>query len=243
MEKLQVDNEYYKLYAPDTLKYITEPMNEILIKKITSLNSLFGITNFRKIQINYFDDLEKFRNFVKSFRGSEENSLPEYARGTYDGGMINAYLDNNLIVGSKLYNSKLYMASHELFHIMYMELILKGDYGKRIVWYDEGMAQLMSGEKDYLLDNKSFSDYINMVLETTKEIPNLNNLSHGSNFQTSTYSGYDLSYIAVRFLEETLSDDDFKALMGDYEQIKKYGKNILEEVLDYYRKTRQTTKI
>ena len=81
MEKLQVDNEYYKLYAPDTLKYITEPMNEILIKKITSLNSLFGITNFRKIQINYFDDLEKFRNFVKSFRGSEENSLPEYARG------------------------------------------------------------------------------------------------------------------------------------------------------------------
>ena len=242
MEKLQVDNEYYTLYAPDTLKYITDSMNEILIKKIMYLNSLFGVTSFRKIQINYFDDLKKFRRFVENFRESQENPLPEYATGTYDGGMINAYIDNNLIVGSRLYNSKLYMASHELFHIMYMELILKGNYDKRIVWYDEGMAQLMSGEKDYLLDSKQFKNFINMVIETTKEVPNLNNLSHGSNFQTSNYSGYNLSYIAIRYLWETLSDNDFKELMSDFEKIEKYGESILEEALDYYSSSKEKKK-
>ena len=236
MEKLQVDNDYYKLYAPDTLRYITEPMEEILPKKIKELCILFGIDKFRKIQINYFDDLDKFRNFIISMREDGDNNLPEYARGTYDNGMINAFIENNLIEGSKWYNSRLYSASHELFHIMYKELILNNDYDKRIIWYDEGMAQFMSGEKDYLLDEENFSEYLSRVIENTKVIPNLNDLEHGPLFQNDLYNGYDLSYLAIRYLKENLSDKDFQDLLKDFAKIKMYGKSIIEDAFEYYDK-------
>ena len=75
-----------------------------------------------KIQINYFDSLEKFREYIYSLRG-ERKSLPEYATGTFDNGMINTFIKPNLFVGSPLYNKALYLANHELFHIMYQELI------------------------------------------------------------------------------------------------------------------------
>ena len=56
---------------------------------------LFGVDNFRKIQINFFDDLGKFREFIYDLRG-EKGSLPEYATGTFDQGMINMCLKPNI---------------------------------------------------------------------------------------------------------------------------------------------------
>ena len=41
-----------------------------------------------------------------------------------------------------------------------MKYILKDDYSKRIVWYDEGMAQFMSGEKDKYNDEKNLKSFI-----------------------------------------------------------------------------------
>ncbi len=67
--------------------------------------------------------------------------------------MVNAY------VNPKLQSKKLYIASHELFHILYMKYVLNNDYSKRIVWYDEGMAQYMSGEKTFLSENDNFCKY------------------------------------------------------------------------------------
>ena len=37
--------------------------------------------------------------------------------------MINTFIKPNLFVDSYLYNKALYLANHELFHIMYQELI------------------------------------------------------------------------------------------------------------------------
>ena len=48
----------------------------------------------------------------------ERDSLPEYARGTYDNGMVNA------CVNPKFQLKRLYTASHELFHILYMKYVL-----------------------------------------------------------------------------------------------------------------------
>lgn len=42
---------------------------------------------------------------------------------------------------------------------MYMELVLKNNYSKRIIWFDEGMAQLFSGEFDSLNDENNFKDF------------------------------------------------------------------------------------
>lgn len=144
MQKLQRETEEYILYSPDTLRYITDKMDIIFREKIREYEKLFGIEKFRKIQINYFDKKEDFREYIYSLRGERE-SLPLYAAGTFDRNMVNAYVLPNLIVNSNWYVKALFNANHETFHIMYNELVWKGDYSKRIVWYDEGMAQFLSG--------------------------------------------------------------------------------------------------
>lgn len=54
MEKLQYECMEYKLYSPDSLKYITDNMHDILISKIKEYKELFDIDNIEQLQINYF---------------------------------------------------------------------------------------------------------------------------------------------------------------------------------------------
>ena len=233
MEKLQLECKYYKLYSPDSLKYITDNMHEILLSKIDEYIDLFNLTNYEKIQINYFDDKEKFRNFIYELRGEKE-SLPDYAEGTYDKGMINSFIERDIDISSALYRKKLYMANHELFHIMYKKYILQTNYSKRIVWYDEGMAQFMSGENEDLIDQKAFKEFYLRVKSNTKKIPYLNEIKHGNSFCNEEYNGYNLSYLCIRYLNEILSKEEFKKLMTDFEKIKKYGETIINDMFEYY---------
>lgn len=235
MEKLEIECKQYKLYSPDSLKYITDKMHEVLLSKIEKFKRLFDIDDFNQIQINYFDDLDTFRNFIFELRG-EKSSLPEYARGTYDRGMINAFIENNIVIDSPLYNSKLYLASHELYHILYMKCVLQNDLSKKIVWYDEGMAQFMSGEKDKLLNDEEFKKFYERVKEKTKRIPNLNTIRDGNSFCNDEYNGYELSYLAIRYLNEVLNEDEFKGLMSDFEQIRYYGATVLNDMFEFYDK-------
>lgn len=232
-EKLQYECEEYRLYSPDSLKYLTDRMHILVRDKIKDYKELFGIEDFEQVQINYFDDIEKFRKFVCSMRG-DEAILPEYAQGTYDRGMINAFLPNNLVVDSPKYKHRLFMANHELFHILYMKYILHDDYTKRIVWYDEGMAQLMSGEKSALLDLEVFKRYYSRIKESTKEIPDFVNIQHGTGFCNELYNGYALSYLAVRYLSDLLSKEEFKELLRDVDKVNSYSKSILSDMFDYY---------
>lgn len=233
MEKLQLECNEYKLYAPDSLKYITGNMHFILLDAIDVYKKLFNMEKWEQIQINFFDDIKKFRNFIYELRGEKE-SLPKYAKGTYDFGMINAFIESDIEKNSLEYNHKLYMASHELFHILYMKYILKNDYSKRIIWYDEGMAQLFSLENNDLLNKENFCRFYLRVKDQTKKIPNMNEIEHGNSFCNEFYNGYDLSYLAVRYLYDILSFDEFKKLMLNYDAIKKYGENILDLMFKYY---------
>ena len=232
MQKKQFDNNNFVLYAPDSLNYITGDLESILNNTFDFYKKLFDVDNFRKIQINYFDKLEDFRNFVYEIRGESE-SLSEYAAGTFDGGMINAYIASNVVVGSPLYYHRKYMASHELFHIMYMELIWEKNNQDRIVWFDEGMAQLFSGTYDYAF-NDNFYNWFNELKNSTKVIPELNKLDHGTGFMNSDYNGYYLSVLAVKYLYDTMGIDNFKQLMSDNKKILELGNTALKDAFDYY---------
>lgn len=235
MEKLQVDNDRYSLHSPDSLKYVTDKALPILDEKIGEYKIFFGINEYRRIEIFFFDNKEKFREYVYSIRGERE-SLPAYAAGVYDEGKIITYTPPNLIINSPWYRNALYNAPHELFHIMYLEIILKNDESKRIVWYDEGMAMLLSGEYDWLNDEEQFKDYFNEVKENTKISPNMNELEHGHTFKNADYDGYQLSYLIVRYLKDTLSKDEFRSLLGDFDRIREYGEKGVEEMFDYFSK-------
>lgn len=216
-----------KICYSDSLQELTNSTVELLQNKITEYKDLFNIKFDEQIIVNYFDNLEEFREFIYKIRGERE-SLPKYARGTYDEGMVNAYIesDNQL--------KRLYTASHELFHILYMKYILKNDYSKRIVWYDEGMAQFMSGEKYKYIDEEKFKNFYLRVKEQTIIIPNLNILEHGDSFCNNEYNGYDLSYLCIKYLNDILNPDEFRKLMSDFSLIKEYGNDLINKMFDYY---------
>ena len=226
-------NKAYILNAPQSLKYITDNMHDVLNDKIEQYKKIFKIKQLNPIQINYFDNIEEFRNFIYKIRGEKE-SLPEYATGTYDNGMINAFIKPNIDINSNDYKIKLYLANHELFHILYMQYILKNDYQKRIVWYDEGMAQFLSGEMDELLDIEKFKKFYLKVKNNTLVIPNLNEIEHGTSFCNNNYNGYDLSYLCIRYLREIMTNEKFQDLMSNFSKIKEYGINIIENMFAYY---------
>lgn len=230
---LKINNMKYIINAPDSLKYITEPTTKILDIKVKEYESFFEVEKYRDIIINYFDNINDFRKFIYKLRGNN-TSLPEYAEGTYDNGMINAFIDPNIPINSGKYNIKLHMASHELFHIMYMELVLKNNYAKRIIWFDEGMAQLFSGEFDSLNDENNFKDFYLSVRKETKLIPNLNSIDHGESFCNEKYNGYNLSYLAVRYLYEIMDSNTFKKLISDTNKILEIGKTVVKKAFCYY---------
>ncbi len=216
-----------KINYAESLEKLAEATVQLLDKKIIEYKLFFGSPISEQIIVNYFDTVEEFREFIYEIRG-ERDSLPEYARGTYDNGMVNA------CVNPKFQLKRLYTASHELFHILYMKYILNNDYSKRIVWYDEGMAQFMSGEKDSLNDDCIFKDFYLKVREETKVIPQMNSLEHGNSFVNEDYNGYDLSYLSIRYLSEVLSAEQFKDLMSDFSKISQLGEGIIQKIFSYY---------
>lgn len=220
-------NNFCIINYSESLEELIDKTVEVLNKKIKEYENIFNINIKNKIVINYFDNLEDFRKFIYDIRGNRD-SLPEYAKGTYDNGMINAYIDINL------FDKKIYNASHELFHILYLKHILNGDLRNRIVWYDEGMAQFMSGEKDYLKDEKEFKGFYIQAKQRNRIIPNLSELYHGNSFYNDNYNGYKLSYLSIRYLYETLSEKEFYSLLFDIEKVKEIGCDIAEKAIKYF---------
>lgn len=117
------------------------------------------------------------------------------------------------------------MASHELFHIMYQELVWEKNNEERIVWFDEGMAQFFSGENN----NTDYDIVLERVKANTKKYPKINELDHGESFSNENYNGYKLSLLSVKYLYEKLGHEKFKELMHDTDKIKEYGETILKE--------------
>lgn len=216
-----------KINYSESLEDLAQATLSLLDKKIIEYSIFFGVNIEEKINVNYFDTIEEFRKFIYEIRG-ERDSLPEYAKGTYDNGMVNA------CVNPKFQLKRLYTASHELFHILYMKYILNNDYSKRIVWYDEGMAQFMSGEKGSLNDDSVFKNFYMKVKEATKVIPQMNTLEHENFFVNEDYNGYDLSYLSIKYISEVLSTEQFKDLMSDFEKISQLGNNIINNMFSYY---------
>lgn len=232
MEKTQIEFNDFKIYAPDSINCITKSIYQLLNRKLSEYKKLFNIDNYRQVQVNLFDNINDFERFIKeNFNDTISNTA-----GTYHGGMINCYVEKDIEIGSDRYYSNLHLPCHELFHLMYNEIVLKNASDKRIVWYDEGMAQFMSSELDFLDEERFKTFYLN-VKKNTKEIVNFNNINHNdNNFVNDKYNGYDISYLCIKYLSEILSIEEFINLMSDFDKIKYYGDTIIINMFDYYDK-------
>ena len=108
------------------------------------------------------------------------------------------------------------------FHILYNENISKSK--NRITWLDEGIAQNLSKEKGKFI----IARY--PILKSTINEIDLNELKHEkNNFITNEINGYDVSYLTVKYLLETLSKDEFNDLIRNENEIIKIRKKHLEK--------------
>lgn len=227
MENLVIKNDQYVIYASDSLHESLQPMVQELNKKIPEYNELFDVESFRQVEVHLFDNIEEFRNYIYGIRGRKD-TLPEYATATFDNGMIVAFISPD--------NIRKTMLTHELFHIMYEELIWEKLNKPRYVWYDEGMAKMLCGE--YHENDEDF--FKNFFIETsnqTQSFPeDINGINHGQEFVNENYNGYKLGYICAYYLREVLSVEEFKELLKNPDKVQEIGQTVLKDAFDYYNK-------
>lgn len=196
--------------------------NEFIIyynDNIDGIREKLGINNNDKLIVALTDD-EKNGGFVygkSSFAGFFNDT------GCF------AYID---LFGPK---SKEYMFKgimHELVHHLY-KFYVYGKDKKRITWVDEGLAQLLSGQKEELENKSEYMKFLNENLKNEKDDFNLNDLSHDDrSFENK--NGYNLSYIAIRYLYENNKPLDFINIIKDYDKLLEIGKNITQEIRKIY---------
>ncbi len=231
----RIENDKFIINYSSNLEDIVKDMIDATNEKYNDIINFFDIKEYRKITVNLFDDIDEFKSFIANIRNVDISSLPSYVQGTFDKGMVNAYVKSDLSKNEPLYKTRIHMILHEMVHLIYLEVILKSNYSNRVVWLDEGLALNLSGEYD------NSKDLINKVIDKISDfnfIPNLNNLKHGKTFINDDYNGYCLSYLAVRYLIDSKSKEELLEIINSKNLSLKQGKIIIEEAIDYYRNLR-----
>lgn len=200
-----------------------------IISRMTNYNMIlnfFGLKKFRKVTANLFNNQNEFLDFLQTIKGKDV-SIPSYCKGTFDNDMINISLlpnQNPMGSGCSLF--------HELVHIIYREQFYKTD-SNRVVWFDEGLAQAISGQK--AIANKEFmAQYVQTHIVPHK-IPKLSVLKkHGNGFENENYSGYAISFLCVRYLLDTCTKEQFQEYLKKPDLVKTISDDLPQKATQHY---------
>lgn len=194
------------LFANDFINYYD--------KNIERIKKELSIVGDTKLELALTDDQEKV-GFVygeSSFSGFFNN------KGAF------AYINLN---GNKTKEYMFKGLMHELIHHLYKYYV----YGKdkeRITWVDEGIAQFFSGQKDNLLDEEKYRIFLEENLKQIDSI-NLNELNHDDR-SFGNKNGYNLSYIAIRYLYETHNHEEFIEIIKNKDTLIEIGSVIINKI-------------
>ena len=232
METLE-HSKLYEIIGSPTLKESISKLTQNLHIKIIDIMNLFQVQRINQIKIFLYDNEQDFQNVTKyPYR------LGPLA-GAYNSYAIRAYGDLNKITIDDLFKCII----HEIVHIIYDYYVLEPKKEPKLAWLDEGLAQNISGEKEYLKDNKNLRNFMQKhIFDSSKIIPNINYLkNHGNKFgefidrTTNLYNGYAWSYLIVRYLIETKTKKEFMELIQKPSQINELEKTLINDTLNYYK--------
>lgn len=232
----KVENDDFVIYASDTLAGLSIDVLKELRENKKRILSFFGLSSYRKIEVNLYDNQDNFIQFLKNVR-PHEYLIPSYCKGTFDDYMINHSIDLKTL-GTE-YSDSLKSCLHEFIHIIYNEKMTD----ERVIWLDEGLAMNLSGEYSMYEEEEKFKLFFQEIILSMKTLPSINDLMHGKAFVNENYNGYDLSYLVVRYLLETMLHDDILSIIKESKSAKLLGQNILNEAINYYCNKLTTKKI
>lgn len=199
-----------------------------------------GLEEFSKEFIKHYDEninrikeelsISQETKMIAVLTNDEEKAGFVYGKSSFCGFFNDkgafAYINLN---GDKTKEYMFKGLMHELTHHLYKYYV----YGKdkeRITWVDEGLAQLFSGQMDNLKDEKMYKSFLDKNLEHTDNI-DLNKLNH-TDRSFGNNNGYNLSYIAIRYLYETHSHEEFINIIKSKEKLLEIGSIIIETIKD-----------
>lgn len=236
--ELVVNKELYQLYASSYFDKIIPELSAYLDKGIISVMNFFDLEHISKLKIYLYDDAEEYQKLFKTLYPL--NGIA----GCFGYEDVKIYADLNKIDKHRLFTCIL----HELTHVIYRNYIQEKGINNRIVWFDEGLASFLSGEKNTLLDNYKLKEFIETRINSEgKEIPKISYLhKHGASYgefadtKTNKYNGYDWSYLMIRYLIETLSKEELNELMRSKQNILDIEDTITNDTYNYFTKKVKT---
>ena len=197
-----------------------------------------GLESFSNEFINYFNEnigkikeelsIDQDTKIVVALTDDEAQAGFVYGKSSFSGFFNDtgafAYINLN---GNK---TKEYMFKgliHELVHHLYKYYVYGKD-NERITWVDEGLAQFFSGQKNDLKDEEAYNSFLEKNLGYSDNI-DLNKLNHNDR-SFGNRNGYNLSYIAIRYLYETYNHEEFINIIKSKEKLLEIGNTILEHI-------------
>lgn len=200
------------------------------------------LENFSNEFIKYYDEnIERIKEdlsinqkikLIVALTDDEEKAGFVYGKTSFSGFFTDtgafAYINLN---GNKTKEDMFKGLMHELIHHLYKNYV----YGKekeRITWVDEGIAQYFSGQKDDLKNDEKYKlfleENLNSISNISLNVLNHNDRSFGDN------NGYNLSYIAIRYLYENNSHEEFIKIIKNQDILMNYGNNVLNIIKESY---------
>ena len=197
-----------------------------------------SLENFSNEFINYFNEnigkikeelsIDQDTKLIVALTDDKTQASFVYGKSSFSGLFTDkgafAYINLN---GNK---TKEYMFKgliHELVHHLYKYYVYGKD-NERITWVDEGLAQFISRQKDDLKDDKTYKTFLKENLEYSTNI-DLNKLNHNDR-TFGNNNGYNLSYIAIRYLYETHNHEEFINIIKSKEKLLELGSTLLEQI-------------
>ena len=191
--------------------------------------------------IYYNENIERIKNAllvkgnikqIVAITDDESNANFVYGKSSFSGFFNNtgsfAYINLN---GDKTKDYMFKGLMHELTHHLYKYHVY-GAAKERITWVDEGLAQLLSGQKEELQNNTSYQLFLEENLKDIEDI-DLNELNHNDR-SFGNKNGYNLSYIAIRYLYETTQQEEFADIIRNEATLKQLGEKILRHAKKHY---------
>lgn len=216
------------------------------VVQITSSNiniyCLRGLEKFSNDFINYCNNnigyileklgIIKYEKIIININYMKNNNDNIYGGTNFSGFFNEKGADVYISLNNGFENNKIFKAiMHEITHHLYKYYV----YGKnnpRITWVDEGIAQFISNQfEEYNEDkvyNKFLLDNLSDINSFNLNILNHNDRSFGNN------NGYNLSYIAIKYLYETNSHDEFIKIIKDKDLLLNIGTTIIDSIKKYY---------
>ena len=206
MEKIllaegKVGKTEIKLYGEEKIHQYADDLLSKFEFKTKYISDILSCYLWDGVEVYLFLDENEYNQYVSEHY--KESDQEPYKKATFDEESIVILCDEEKLKNKPFHYANVF--AHILVHMIFQYKPTFRD--NRVLWYEEGLAQLLSGEKNLLEDEEEFKDFmLRKVFSEEWKIPSIEYLcEHGNEFgkfDSDDYNSYSISYMLGRYLRD-----------------------------------------